>query len=1082
MRWYLVFTFLFCLQWGQILAAPADLAHRDTNALEILGRREDTETTQTATDTAASKTPTATATNTDVKASTTTKQTSTATQTADPTTSAPLVQTSVPSVDGAGSFGGSSSNSTKSVYEGGLPIQPTITPAMGIAGIILILSGAALTFIGIRKPRIYIFLSTALLAALGVTVLIEYVQSPPVSNGVQGGYFVAIFFTGAVFGGLALVFKEITEGLCCLLGGFCIGMWLMTVKAGGLVTDHGAKVGFIIAFAVGFYCLSFSHYTRAYGSILCTSFAGATALILGIDCFSRAGLKEFWLYVWGLNDNLFPMNTNTYPITRNIRVESAIIIIITVFGVIAQLRLWKVIKERRSREEDVKREAQKQKEEAEAEVSRRVEEKNLRERADWENLYGNSADMKAPSMSETAVADDSRRGSGSGFASGPENGSAVELRELTSAEHSNGASDCGNTLEAVEEDAHECVSHGGEGKPRASGSQADHLEQEIQSENVQGKEKQPLSTKRRSEHGAIVGSEAGIQRPEHLSGRAFTKRKSYHSLDEKSSFYSEADELLIPPNPDDTSSVAGMVDDLPSIVSRTPSMELEDPHDLPEHEDVGSNARNDRDKVVEAETDLLDSKPNQHADAEISVAETGILDKDVENSADIIPTDEKVGDEISKRARLPDPVRVDEARTASQSQEQPEAPRISPVEESKVVSEEKAGPANTVADEAAVSGKSETAAQEEINIKTQDESSKANKAPEESVDPPRVKEKAKLDVSTVQNIPTQTSKIVNSFRTQEWAKHLADADAPDIEPLQYERDNEETSPEPEELATPVDIHGLLQTPLDAAPAPFVSSSNYESHGDDAVKSEQPRRTSRMSMRSPELIQPKRHSSHNGLTATPHPISRNVSSGSLPSPDRKDMTAVRNSISTPYLPVTTTQEKEQPDTHRWSGPAPLLAVRENMVRNRMSSTSLRAPDGAEDDMPLSQRRALLQRQTMRSPSSTSVHSTHSGERARPPQQTYTNQAGGRPAADMAAWRQSVRENLKNRDSIAAFTGSPISPSAERPRSQLWGSVQQMRDASNTQLGNQIAEGMQRGDMTDLHRKAMRRMQASANRKI
>lgn len=32
--------------------------------------------------------------------------------------------------------------------------------------------------------------------------------------------------------------------------------------------------------------------------VLSTAFVGATALVLGIDCFTRAGLKE--LYVWNL--------------------------------------------------------------------------------------------------------------------------------------------------------------------------------------------------------------------------------------------------------------------------------------------------------------------------------------------------------------------------------------------------------------------------------------------------------------------------------------------------------------------------------------------------------------------------------------------------------------------------------------------------------------------------------------------------------------------------------------------------------------------------------------------------------------
>lgn len=124
-------------------------------------------------------------------------------------------------------------------------------------------------------------------------------MSPPVSSAVQGGYLVAVFFTGAVFGGLSLVFREICEGLGCLLGGFCLSMWFLALKSGGLLTESGPKAGMIIAFAVGFYSLSFSHYTRPYGLIGCTSFSGATALVLGIDCYSRAGLKEFWLYIWG---------------------------------------------------------------------------------------------------------------------------------------------------------------------------------------------------------------------------------------------------------------------------------------------------------------------------------------------------------------------------------------------------------------------------------------------------------------------------------------------------------------------------------------------------------------------------------------------------------------------------------------------------------------------------------------------------------------------------------------------------------------------------------------------------------------
>jgi len=124
-------------------------------------------------------------------------------------------------------------------------------------------------------------------------------MNPPVRNAIQGAYFVAAFLTGLIFGALCLVFKEITEGLGCILGGFCLSMWMLTLKSGGLFSVAGAKGAFIGAFSAGAYALFFTRYTRPYALMASTAFSGSTAVVLGIDCFSRAGLKEFWLYIWG---------------------------------------------------------------------------------------------------------------------------------------------------------------------------------------------------------------------------------------------------------------------------------------------------------------------------------------------------------------------------------------------------------------------------------------------------------------------------------------------------------------------------------------------------------------------------------------------------------------------------------------------------------------------------------------------------------------------------------------------------------------------------------------------------------------
>lgn len=170
------------------------------------------------------------------------------------------------------------------------------------------------------------FLSAAFLGGLAVSVsglvklleliitdneysklLVIYLMSLPVSTGIQGGYVVAAILTGAVLGLFSIAFTEWTEGLGGLLGGFSFSMWLLTLKPGGLLEGTGPKVGLICALCAAFYALSFIKHVRIYVLIANIAFSGATALMLGIDCFTRVGLKEFWLYIWGkMGRVLFP--------------------------------------------------------------------------------------------------------------------------------------------------------------------------------------------------------------------------------------------------------------------------------------------------------------------------------------------------------------------------------------------------------------------------------------------------------------------------------------------------------------------------------------------------------------------------------------------------------------------------------------------------------------------------------------------------------------------------------------------------------------------------------------------------------
>ncbi|KAM3417633.1 hypothetical protein BST61_g5869 [Cercospora zeina] len=269
----------------------------------------------------------------------------------------------------------------------GRPIQPELTPALGVAGAVLVFAGLALGFVGIKHRPTQTFLSTSLLIALGIEVLIVYLMTPPITHAIQGAYLIAGVLGGSALGALALIFKEVSEGFGCLLGGFSLAMWLLVLSPGGLIKNKPGKIIMIGLFCAASFSLYISRFTRVYGIIACTSFAGAYAFVLGIDCFSRAGLKEFWVYIWDINPDIFPPFTDTYPINRDMRAEIGAVIVITCFGVLSQIKIWKIVKEQKAKREADRVAEQEARDVEEAEVGRDIEAQVARERGDWEGQY-----------------------------------------------------------------------------------------------------------------------------------------------------------------------------------------------------------------------------------------------------------------------------------------------------------------------------------------------------------------------------------------------------------------------------------------------------------------------------------------------------------------------------------------------------------------------------------------------------------------------------------------------------------------------------------------------------------------------
>ncbi|KAE8396282.1 hypothetical protein BDV23DRAFT_192131 [Aspergillus alliaceus] len=938
-------------------------------------------------------------------------------------------------------------------------------------------------------------------------------MNPPVRVAVQGAYLVAVVFTGVTFGALSLVFKELTEGLGCLLGGFCSSMWLLSLKPGGLLTETDAKSGFIGAISIAFYALSFSHYTRPYGLMASTGISGGTAVALGIDCFSRAGWKEFWLYIWALNDDIFPLGTSTYPVTRNIRVELAVTVIIAILGVISQLRLWKVIRQRRQKENEVHEKEQKEKEVAEIEVGRRFEEKNMEERLEWEARYG-IAETGMPEL-----ADNSKTRCPTDETVNMEKGGATDMKSIaSSSQETYRCSDC------LERRAN------GESAYAASDTSGDTNDSQTrqQEDNTMGVEKEGLDQcspdnetgpykvfdgaaaaqikdDNSSDMTAIVGSEAGTTRSKRLSGRELLDRVSARN---SARLISQSQEALVSC---DGSSVQDTVDggsdsafDGHSIAAQSYVEDADNPTANPEESPIAHGMK-----------DANNAKaPGLEKDLEKSVGEPSIYSRDVDEQKfctagqerdkqknEVTVKEENTSEHhlslsSSQDKDIPEPKLEEHCTEKSQTSEiavETTEPADQMVDKTQTIETNDIGPATEGQDEKPVEVIQCKESSQRGNLPKAKETTVVKQRSSMSESEPKNKPKKEvppqLNTETVNRIPGRTSRVVQSYRTNEWAKHLDDAEIPEPEPIKPVREDEPQLPdEAKEIVAPVKVEELLQTPLNAQPPPATErcvSLRKESSGTNEnrqmVNDSQLQFSSRTKKRAssgPAILQAVNiaHSAPSGVQGQPVQ--------GAPHPDN-----IKHPLSPVVDPVEQPQEESEVAKPQWKGPPPLIAVREGLMQNRLSSFSLSAdpwpsrfapvaeissqqstfsiPEEA-DDIPLSRRRTMLHRQT-------TIKTNVSQALARRSVPSPLN-----TPASLAAWRESVRENVNDKWNPAAVT-PPMTRPGTRERKPT--SSRRLRGrASSAKIETAITEGMQRGDMSDLHREAMRRMQAMANRSV
>ncbi|KAF7544297.1 hypothetical protein G7Z17_g10074 [Cylindrodendrum hubeiense] len=985
------------------------------------------------------------------------------------------------------------------IADGQLPIDPKITPGWGVAGVIMLLTGITHTLIGIKNRWIHTFFSTAYVAALGVAVLIVYVMNVPVSNALQGGYVVAVVMSGCALGAASMFFRELLEGLGCALGGFCVSMWLMCLVSGGLLKAVAPKAIFISCFTlVGFvfYC---SRYTRDWALIIMIAFTGATVTVLGIDCFSRAGLKEFWAWNWDLNNNLFPLGADTYPVTKGIRVETAAIIIIFLVGVVSQIKLWKIVREQREKRAEELAQGQRNLQEEEENVGRNIEEANTRERRQWERTYGNGEGSSTVSRnSETGdeVCEKKLRSSHTG--SSQRQSSSVEVIEMT---------DMADPLQPP--------------KPAAANLMA-------------------------TEHDTDGRVTVRVAQDDYPSSPSIREMNEKLGDDQSSTFVGLEDDRRVSRATRFSQSPAPEVVPLPFVVPAT-----DDAHSEADRSSVATFADDDegqpptpgaRHSIAQRLSRL------SYGSAELlrnlsqrSVRPHGDFPQDQYRSTDelVIPGPRPRDDDGSMAATVDD-----ESISAGDrgSLALPQLPKSIEIT-AELSDRDMLSP--TLGEQAKVN---------DSDAKSIANRSRADPSEQHASE---AQSKAKSTASaastrvslTKDRLPRSLSRVALSYRTNEWAKHLSSADAPDFDEINI------NEPRAQESPAPVHMAELQKAAGEGTPAPAVTRS--DSYASNMSHSASKRATKQHVPAALAILTGDGQNRSPGNTPTSAGMPRSSSTGlrrtsgggfepiaeerdayvraTPPIPEEVDQLRTQSTSPSP-LHSTDARRSITPGLVSYSSPQTLIGQREMVIRNKsqgnlVASTSdlnlYRASSDAgslhnyamyasgvgadADDLPLSQRKQLMRHNSLNPSLSTpSLARLSGGYEANSPEIPFDSHQPQRvstvptPAAREAAlshFRQTVAHDLRSGTPVINSPGreTPFTPMSllggreaevqrniEMGRNILMGQKEaeaQRREKEQRQKewnDRVFDERMRSGDLLEVHREAMRKMQKHAKK--
>lgn len=1018
-----------------------------------------------------------------------------------------------------------------------------MTPGWGVAGAVLIATGVAYTLVGIKNRWVHTFFSSAYLAALGISVLIVYLMNVPISDGLQGGYVAAVIFPACLVGGASVFFKELTEGLGCALGGFSVSMWLLCLVPGGLLGAVAQKAIFIACFTLGGFGFYFSKYTRDWALILMISFAGATVIVLGIDCFSRAGLKEFWAYVWDLNDDLFPLGARTYPVTKGIRVETAAVIIFLLFGIISQIKLWRIVREQKARRA-ADREAEKRDlEQQEEHVGRTVEETNARERRQWEQAHGDG-DLGSLDESQISVTGGEKKmHHGQEAASKRTSGvDVIEMSEMSGSDYTRAP------VPLMEEQDKE-------GKVTIRVAEDDTLPAPMIDERSGNGATSPRliqSTSPRSPSVAErhVSEERSITEVPDVIPLPFTVPLADDAR-------SRGDRSSVATFADDERAAEASPRHRHSIVKRLSQGSGNLLRSFSQRSAVSGNAV--QGELSGSSEDLVVSRSRRLEVDDGSVAAT---------ADDSLSCDERrLSDDMDDKRKSIEITAELSERSPQLGGPEPESSIATPAQQKHL--------SNLTVSTGIVGTESPADGPRSPALQSVEQSVGADRASVQDV--PEKSKSATSALSstpvslTKDRLPKSLSKVALSYRTNEWAKHLSHAETPEPEKLEVARSRASISKRDQERAVPLNVQELQQTAEEGVPAldQIKTSASRDSLG--AISRSASKTANRQSLTgtiaengssSEEVALQKRNSVssiNSKLTKSPsanalgrasnfQPIVEENQSIPQPSPNNVDaLLSGSPAQSSPTVPSDSFQSKPVPGVVSYDSPQTLIGQRDMFLRSRSqgnlmastSNTSLNsfttpmppasdsgsmynypayaAALGADaDDVPLSQRKEFMRQSSLMSLTGNksgvaSKRASFSAEPSQPsivpnfdshqPQRVSTLPSQIDREARLASFRNSVAQDLRSGTPLMTPSGreTPFASTHSLLAGGREAEVQRNIEVQRSiMLGQREAEGQQKemvrrqkewadrafdermrnGELLDVHREAMRKMQKSA----